>query len=54
MNDLCVTLIEHMNFVQAKMAEIEQSNELSIHEMADLERYSATLNNLANAYQSLT
>lgn len=53
MNDLCVNLIEHINFVQEKMAEIEQSSKLSIHEMADLERYSATLKNLADAYQSL-
>lgn len=52
-NELRIALIEHIEFVQEKMKEIEVLPRLSIHEMADLERYSSTLRNLAVAYKEL-
>lgn len=47
------SLIEHINFVQEKMRELERADDLTIHEMADLERYSSTLKNLADTYKDL-
>lgn len=52
-SDIRCSLIEHINFVQEKMRELERSDDLTIHEMADLERYSSTLKNLANTYKDL-
>lgn len=52
-NDIRIVLIEHIEFVQKKMSEIEALPKLTIHEMADLERYSSTLRNLAESYKSL-
>ena len=51
--DIRCSLIEHINFVQEKMRELERSDDLTIHEMADLERYSSTLKNLADTYKAL-
>ena len=51
--DIRCSLIEHINFVQEKMRELERSDDLTIHEMADLERYSSTLKNLAHTYKDL-
>lgn len=52
-NDIRVVLVEHIEFVQNKIKEIEALPKLTIHDMADLERYSSTLKNLAVAYKSL-
>ena len=51
--DIRCSLIEHINFVQEKMRELERADDLTIHEMADLERYSSTLKNLADTYRAL-
>lgn len=52
-SEIRCSLIEHINFVQEKMRELERSDDLTIHEMADLERYSSTLKNLADTYKAL-
>ena len=52
-NDIRIVLIEHIEFVQKKMSEIEALPKLTIHEMSDLERYSSTLRNLAESYKAL-
>lgn len=52
-NDIRIVLIEHIEFVQKKISEIEALPKLTIHEMADLERYSSTLRNLAESYKAL-
>lgn len=45
--------MKHMEYVSHKMTEIEHNDELSIHEMADLERYANTLRLLSEAYSFL-
>lgn len=45
-----VALIKHIEFVQQKMSEIEAHSNLTIHQMADLERYASTLKFLSDAY----
>lgn len=46
-------VMKHMEYVSDKMTEIEHDGELSIHEMADLERYANTLRLLSEAYSFL-
>lgn len=46
-------VMKHMEYVSHKMTEIEHNDELSIHEMADLERYANTLRLLSEAYSFL-
>lgn len=46
-------VMKHMEYVSDKMTEIEHDDELSIHEMADLERYANTLRLLSEAYSFL-
>ena len=48
-----VTLSKHIQFVLEKMDEIEECEELSIHQMADLERFAKTLSHLAQTYKTL-
>lgn len=46
-------IMNHMEYVSRKMTEIEHDDELSIHDMADLERYANTLRLLSEAYSFL-
>ena len=38
-----IALIKQISFVQERMSEIETQSNLTIHQMADLERYARTL-----------
>ncbi|WPU43498.1 hypothetical protein [Limosilactobacillus reuteri] len=51
--DIDVALKKHVEFVLRKMDEIESCKELSIHQMADLERYANTLKYLAQTHEAL-
>lgn len=46
-------LAKHVKFVLERMDEIESCKELSIHQMADLERYANTLKYLAQTHEAL-
>lgn len=46
-------IMNHMKYVSHKMTEIEHDDKLSIHDMADLERYANTLRLLSEAYSFL-
>lgn len=45
-------LAKHVKFVLERMDEIEACKELSIHQMADLERYANTLKYLAQTHKA--
>lgn len=47
-------LIQNIEITQQRIVEINKKDELTIHEMADLERYANTLNHFIQAYGSLT
>lgn len=50
--DIDVALKKHVEFVLRKMDEIEACEELSIHQMADLERFANTLKYLAQTHEA--
>lgn len=50
--DINATLEKHVKFVLDRMDEIETCKELSIHQMADLERYANTLKYLAQTHKA--
>ena len=50
--DINATLEKHVKFVLDRMDEIETCKELSIHQMADLERYANTLKDLAQTHEA--
>lgn len=53
-NEIRQGLIEHMEYVEEQIARICDSGKtLTIHDMADLERYAKTLKYLADTYKSL-
>lgn len=51
--DIDVALRKHVEFVLRKMDEIEACEELSIHNMADLDRYAHILRNLAQTHEAI-
>lgn len=51
---LIVALVHNIEFTQQRIDEITQHDDLTIHEMADLDRYANTLNHFIQAYHALT
>lgn len=49
-----IALIKQISFVQERMREIETQSNLTIHQMADLERYASTLKFLSDTYRNLS
>ncbi|WP_085679118.1 hypothetical protein [Limosilactobacillus reuteri] len=49
-----IALIKQISFVQERMREIETQSNLTIHQMADLERYARTLKFLSDTYRNLS
>lgn len=49
-----IALIKQIYFVQERMSEIETQSNLTIHQMADLERYARTLKFLSDTYRNLS
>ncbi|UNL36796.1 hypothetical protein [Limosilactobacillus reuteri] len=49
-----IALIKQIIFVQERMSEIETQSNLTIHQMADLERYARTLKFLSDTYRNLS
>lgn len=49
-----IALIKQIIFVQERMSEIEAQSNLTIHQMADLERYASTLKFLSDTYRNLS
>lgn len=49
-----IALIKQIIFVQERMSEIETQSNLTIHQMADLERYASTLKFLSDTYRNLS
>lgn len=49
-----IALIKQIIFIQERMSEIETQSNLTIHQMADLERYARTLKFLSDTYRNLS
>lgn len=52
-SELRVSIFEQMEFIVAQIDDIRHHEKISIHDMADLERYGRTLQYLSDCYSNI-